>query len=66
MASKEITKLVKALEQQGWRVELRGSGHYMAFPPDKARHPVVFASTPSDHRALRNILARLRREGYKG
>lgn len=64
MASKEIKRLVRDLELQGWRVELRKSGHYVAYAPD-GEHMVTFASTPSDHRALRNILALLRRYGYK-
>jgi hypothetical protein len=63
MASKEIKQLVRKLEQQGWRVELGGGGHYKAFPPDVTKPMVTFASTPSDHRALRNIISMLRRSG---
>lgn len=64
MAKKEIKQLVKDLERQGWRVELN-KGHYKAYPPSD-KPMVVFASTPSDHRAFHNVLARLRKSGYNG
>ncbi len=60
---KEVRKLVAQLERQGWRVELRGSGHYLAFSPD-GKTIVLFASTPSDHRWRKNTIARLRRGGF--
>ena len=33
MANKELKKLLKSLEAQGWRVERRKKG-WMAYPPD--------------------------------
>lgn len=64
MPTKEIKRLVRDLEQQGWRVELRKGGHYVAYAPDGVGI-VTFSGTPSDHRAYRNTLAQLRRAGYK-
>ena len=65
MATKEIRKLVKSLQQQGWRVEQLKSGHYRAYAPD-GENIVHIAGTPSDHHAMGNTLARLRKLGYKG
>lgn len=59
----KIKTLLKALELQGWRVVF-GGGHYRCFPPDKTKPMVVIASTPSDHRAWKNILGFLRRSGF--
>jgi predicted RNA binding protein YcfA (HicA-like mRNA interferase family) len=58
-----IKTIIKALESQGWRVEL-GGRHYKCFPPDKTLPMVVIAATPSDHRAWKNILGFLRRSGF--
>lgn len=55
--------LIKACTQQGWRVEHRKGGHYMAFPADKTQPPVAFAATPSDHRAIKNTISQMRRSG---
>ncbi len=45
----------------GWRLESLGSGHLRWMPP--AGRFIVTASTPSDGRATRNIIAMLRRAG---
>lgn len=65
MPSKEIKALIKALEDQGWRVEQARSGHYKAFPPDKGQDMVTMPSTPSDHRSLKNTIRDLKHSGYK-
>jgi predicted RNA binding protein YcfA (HicA-like mRNA interferase family) len=59
---KDIRKIVKQLEAQGWRIE-QGSRHLKAFPPDKSQGMVVIPGTPSDHRSIRNLIAELRRKG---
>lgn len=50
--------------KRGWRIEQRGSGHLAWFPPDGGRF-VITSSTPSDHRAVLNALADLRRAGLR-
>lgn len=49
MSKKEITKILRALEQQGWRIQ-RGSKHYKAYPPNKNIPPVTIPSTPGGGR----------------
>lgn len=62
MAPKEVKKLVKQLQQQGWRVEERGN-RFMAYSPDGVTI-VSIHKTPSDHRWLRNTIAQLRQGGF--
>ena len=51
----------RAAVQQGWRVERRGKHRAWHAP----RGGIVVSSvTPSDHRALRNHLALMRRFGF--
>lgn len=64
MATKEVRKLVKALREQGWRVEETRKGHFQAFAPSGVGI-VTIPGTPSDHRAMRNVMADLRRFGYE-
>lgn len=61
---KDIKRIRKALEAQGWRIEHRKGGHYMAYPPDKSLPPVLLPSTPSGPRWRQNLLAQLRRSGF--
>lgn len=56
----EVTKLVAQLRKAGVPVTLTRGGHWKVTTPNG---PVFMASTPSDHRAMRNDLARLRRRG---
>lgn len=52
--------LARRLRREGWRVLLTKRGHYKARPPDGGPF-VVFSSTPSDGRAMKNTLADIRR-----
>jgi predicted RNA binding protein YcfA (HicA-like mRNA interferase family) len=64
MAS-DISALLRALEREGWRATPLRRGHTKLVHPKAAR--VVFASTtPSDTRALYNILADCRRALKEG
>ncbi len=59
----EIHRLMKLAQDQGWRVEKQAGGHWGFFPKDKRRKPVFTGGTPSDHRAMKNFRAQLRRAG---
>lgn len=63
-AKKELKEIVKAAEEQGWRVKTTTRGHSMFLAPDGI-NKVTAGGTPSDHRALANLLGDLRRYGFK-
>ena len=60
---KDVRELVSEAEKQGWRGDLRRSGHWLLFPPNGAP-PVSVAGTPSDHRWKANTIAKMRRQGF--
>lgn len=62
MAS-EWKRILKAAREQGWREEEKKKG-LMLYPPDKTKSPVMVHKTPSDHRALANTLAEMKRQGF--
>lgn len=47
---------------QGWRYRIN-RGHGMLYPADPAQPVLIVPTTPSDHRALRNFIADVRRRG---
>lgn len=61
-SKKETREVVREAQRQGFRVKDTKSG-WLLFPNDKSLPPVLVHKTPSDHRAWRNTLARLRRAG---
>lgn len=61
---KEIKKILRQLDQQGWRIKDTGK-HIKAYPPDRSKRMVVLPRTPSDHRALKNAISQLRRSGAR-
>lgn len=63
-AKKELKEIVKAAEKQGWQVKTTKKGHKMFYAPDGV-NKVLAGGTPSDHRALQNLLADLRRYGFE-
>jgi hypothetical protein len=61
--NKDLQKLIdQARTWAGWRVSETKKGWFI-YPPDKSLPPVAVHNTPSDHRALANTVARLRRYG---
>lgn len=63
--STKINRLIKDLEDAGWRVQPTKAG-WMFYPPDKSKSPVATHGTPSDSRAVKNLTADLRRSGFTG
>ncbi|WP_331750851.1 type II toxin-antitoxin system HicA family toxin (plasmid) [Streptomyces globisporus] len=62
MANKEVSKLIKAIEKQGFTVRRTAKGHHMVL---KDKTPVtLLPGTPSDHRSLKNALAYLKQAGF--
>lgn len=62
-AKKDLKKILAEAERQGWRVQLLKSGHYRLYAPD-GKSIVHAASTPSDHRAVDNMIAQMRAYGF--
>jgi len=61
---KRLRDVVRRAEAAGWRYDVTAKGHPRLTPPGSGA-PVLFSSTPSDHRGDKNSLARLRRAGLK-
>lgn len=59
---KELRQIIREAERQGWRVEQRK--HWMFYAPD-GKNIVTAPSTPSDHRWKQNLIAHLRRYGFR-
>lgn len=62
-ASKELKKLRKEAEKQGWKV-METSDGLQFFAPDGV-NIVTMHLTASDHRAFRNNVGRLKRFGFQ-
>lgn len=59
--NKELNDLIVLAEGNGWQVVKAKSGHLHFTPPEGRTY--VTGSTPSDHRAILNFRAKLRRAG---
>lgn len=59
VSNKEVKRLVKRLQAKGFQVTKR-SAHICVKTP---QGPVFCSSTPSDHRAIKNIVTMLKRKG---
>lgn len=60
---KDMKKLIKAAEAQGFTVELSAKGH----PVFRKSERVVAtgSGTSSDHRAIKNLIGQLRKAGFR-
>lgn len=61
----EWKKLFKEAERQGWRIEGGRKGQVKLIPPDPTKQIVFVHTTPSDHRAMKNTIAEMRRQGIQ-
>jgi len=61
-SEKDSKNYLKAAVEQGWQLKETKKGLQL-IPPDPAKEIVTVHRTPSDHRALTNVLAELRRQG---
>lgn len=58
-------RIVKEAERQGWTIERGRKGQLKLIPPDPAKQIVFVHGTPSDHRAIKNAIAEMRRQGLQ-
>jgi len=61
--AKDFKDIRKEAEKQGFTVELTRGSHWKFIPPDETLPIVHAAGTPSDRRALDNLIGRLRKSG---
>jgi hypothetical protein len=57
---KDLKKLLKGLESQGYGIRYTKRGHVVVYSPEGKRL-ATFAGTASDWRSIRNSLSRMRR-----
>lgn len=60
---KDLKKILKAAEKQGWRAEQLKSGHWRLYAPDGV-NIVHVSGTPEGSQAIRDIVSDLRRYGF--
>lgn len=60
----DLQKIIKAAKEQGWEVGKTQKGHWKLVPPDPTKRIVIGSGTPGDQRAIRNLLAELKRQGF--
>lgn len=58
---KDLEKLLRSMERQGWRVVKRGSGYFKCYCPCDVKHLQTVHLTPSSSGYLRNLVGQLRR-----
>lgn len=63
MSRKEIRKLIAEVEAQGFTVKVTSNGHF--FITKDGKPITTIGGTPSDHRSWRNVIAALKRAGFK-
>lgn len=61
---KDMKKLVKHLQAQGFEVKVTKRGHITVFAEDGS-FVAAFAGTPSDWRGIKNGIAAARRAGFR-
>lgn len=57
-----MRQLLRRVEKQGFATENTNGGHLKITSPDGK--PIFASSSPSDGRAIKNLIAQLRRVGY--
>lgn len=63
MVNKDLKKVIKALESQGFEVVPTKKGHLAVFLD--GRYVTTFAGTSSDWRGVKNAIAAARRAGFR-
>ncbi|NHI16881.1 hypothetical protein [Microbacterium excoecariae] len=61
---KDLKILLQKLAAQSWEERRTKKGLY-AVPPDPSKPMVLIHLTPSDRRAWKNMMAQLKRSGFK-
>jgi len=59
---KDVARIIKRLKSQGYKVRQTKKSHICVTTP---QGPVICSSTPSDKRAIQNMVTMFRRKGVK-
>ncbi len=60
----DLREIEDAARAQGFIVGRTTKGHPKFTPPDPTKEIVIGSGTPSDQRSIKNLVARLRRQGF--
>jgi len=60
--NKELKKIIKYAEKQGWRVLRTKSGHFKWYSPDG--ESIVTSPSTGSHKSWKNFMALLKKAGY--
>lgn len=63
MSKRDLKLILVRAESQGWSVALTRRNHYKLVSP--TGEVVYCPSTPSEYRGIKNLLAELKKRGYK-
>ena len=60
--NKDFESLLQQAERNGWRIRQTKKQHFrLQCPPECGQHHLTAPSTPSDHRAIKNFRAGMRK-----
>ena len=65
-SNRDLKRVAALLNSLGWQCGQTKSAHWRFVPPDPDKPIVVTGGTPSDHRAVKNFIAGLKRSGLSG
>ena len=60
----DLRDLQKSAKEQGWRLDTTTKGHPRFTPPDVTKKPCTFSGTPSDQKAIKNLMTCLKHSGF--
>jgi predicted RNA binding protein YcfA (HicA-like mRNA interferase family) len=63
MRSREARDVCNKAKKQGWSIGKTRNGHLKLRPPNK-NIVIIGPSTPSDWRAVKNLIAHMKRNGF--
>ena len=63
ISNKDLKLLLRQAQQQGFMIFSTSNNHICLIAPSGER--IIMGQSPSDHRALRNCEARMKRHGFE-